>query len=230
MRNIMRALVLFQLFLVTKNGVAQKFNAGFTLGLDASTINGANLNNHFHKVGLIAGAVVNTSLTPNSIFQFELNFIQKGSLQPPDSLGNGYKKIAMAYIEIPIMIRRRLNFTVRKKPVNRFEIEGGASIGKLMTVTSVNSQNATTPTDHLFNPIDVSLLAGLNFNISKNVYFNFRYSNSVIPSIKRNTPYVYFLRYTWNRGNNQVLQFSFKFILNGVGQKRIAPDDVPAAN
>lgn len=216
-----RSLLLFATtaLLISFTARAQKFRAGFTLGLDASTINGFNNNDHLHKVGVIAGAIINTSLTPNVIAQIEMNFIQKGSLQPPDSLGNGYKKVALSYIELPLILRRRLNFNVRKKPVLGFELEFGASVGRLVDVVSINSQNAAVPIDGI-HKYDVSLLAGLNYVVSKNFYVSIRYSNSVIPVMDRSPARGYLIYYTWNRGNNQALQFSLKFVFGGVGQAK----------
>ncbi|MGZ4088275.1 MAG: porin family protein [Bacteroidia bacterium] len=199
---------------------SQTFRAGFTAGLSASDINGAhtiNRNRHFSKAGLIAGFLVNTQISKKSVFQMELNFIQKGSLQRPDSLGNGYYKIALSYVEVPLLFRRQLYFTKKGVPVNRFDIELGASVGRLVGYSVTNNANTVftgNETAKYLNFTDVSLLIGFDCNITKTLGFSVRYSNSVIPAIKH-TPNIHFITYTFNRGNNQVLQFSLKYVLKG---------------
>lgn len=214
-------IALLLLFCSRKADAQQKFRAGFTLGLSASDINGAHTiyrNRHFSKAGLIAGFLVNTQVSKKNAFQMELNFIQKGSLQRPDSLGNGYYKIALSYVEVPLLIRRQIYFTKRGAPVNRFDFEFGASVGRLVAYSVTNNANTVftgNETGKYLNFTDVSLLIGADCNISKNIAFCIRYSNSVIPAVKRNTPNIHFITYTWNRGNNQVLQFSIKFVFKG---------------
>lgn len=205
---------------------AQRFNAGFSVGLCATHINGADTrdgDNDFHKVGFTAGGLVNTPITKKSTFQFEINFIQKGSTQPPDSNNNGYYKIALAYVEVPLIIKRRINFTIRKKPVSKVDLEAGVSFGRMISRSVVGSTNYNLPTpDKYFNKNDISLLVGANYNFSKNVYFCLRYSNSVIPAIKRNTPNINFITYTFNRGNNMVIQFCFKFVFGAAKESTSA--------
>ncbi len=204
------------LFLI-ETSIAQRFRAGFTAGLVASDVNGADTrdnDNDFSKVGITAGLLVNTQVTEKTILQLELNYIQKGSLQRPDSLNNGYFKIAFNYVEFPVLLRRRVKFKIRQKPVNRFDLEAGASVGRMVSYRLINSQNTILPpADNLFNYTDVSLLVGADYNISDNFIFCLRYSNSLIPVIKKNTPNLHFITYTYNRGNNMVFQFSFKYIL-----------------
>ncbi len=193
---------------------AQQFNAGITTGLSASAINGFG-NGHFHKVGFIVGGLVNSKINDKNTAQFEINYIRKGSSQPPDSNNNGYYNVTLDYIEIPVLIRRKINFTIRKKPVDRFEFEYGASAGKLLRHTSVVNNYNIPSENKYYNPIDVSLLAGFNYKLGKSAYFSIRYSNGLIPAIKRNSPNLQFITYTYNNGNSMVLQFSLKFIFNG---------------
>jgi hypothetical protein len=222
-----RSGILLLLFLVVVRTLnAQRFKAGINVGLLASDINGADTrdkDNDFSKLGFTAGFLVNTQISKKNKFQLELNFIQKGSQQRPDSMGNGYYKIALSYVEVPLIIRRQIYFTKRQVPVNRIDLEAGVSVGRMVSHYVVNSSNTVfTGYDNLFNSTDVSLLIGADYNISKHIVFCLRYSNSVIPAIKRNTPNVHFITYTFNRGNNMVLQFTFKFVFGGK-----VPDTTP---
>ncbi len=225
------ALTYISSLLLAGNLAAQSFNAGITTALVVSDINGANASinrKSFHKLGVNLGGVVNFKIAQKTLFQFEINYIQKGSLQPPDSLNNGYYKIALGYIEIPLIIRQQVFFNWKGKRLNKVDIEFGGSYGKMFQRTVIGNTNyQLNGTQDYYNTNDVSLLAGLYYNFTKNICFNFRYSNSVIPVIKRNALRAGFVSQTFNRGNNMVFQFGFKFLF-GTKQKTTTPADTPA--
>ena len=208
--------------LLVVNSYAQRFNAGFSGGLVVSDIDGADTrdtDNDFHKLGFTAGGIVNTQLTKKSLLQFEINYIQKGSMQPPDSLNNGYFKIALAYVEIPILVRRQIYFNWKGKKINKIDLEAGASYGRMIQRKVVGNTNYTlSNTADYYNINDVSILVGADYNFTKNVVFCFRYSNSVIPVIKRNAIRPGFYSYAYNKGNNLAFQFSFKFLFGAKQQ------------
>lgn len=212
-------ILLAGLLLCSGLSFAQQFKAGFTIGLDAAEINGAHTlpsSRKFGKLGVTGGFLVNTKVGKKSILQLEMNFTQKGSQQRGDSLGNGAYSMEFAYIEIPVVYRHQLYFTKRGVPVNRFDLEMGASVGRLIEHHLRNAANTLfSGYDQYYNYTDVSLLLGVTCNITPRMMFSIRYSNSVIPVIKRNTPYVHFLTYTFNRGNNEVIQFALKFVFKG---------------
>ncbi len=214
------------LFLVGGNTSAQTFKAGFGGGLVVSDIDGADTrdtDNDFHKIGFTIGGVVNTRIAKRTLLQFELNYISKGSLQPPDSLNNGYYKIALGYIEIPVLIRQQIYFNWKGKKINKIDLEAGVSYGKMVQRQVVGSSNYTlNNTAQYYNTNDVSVLVGADYNFTRNVCFCFRYSNSVIPAIKRNAIRPGFASYSFNKGNNLVFQFSFKFLFGGK-EKAVAP-------
>lgn len=209
---------------------AQRFRAGFSGGLTVTDIDGADTkdnDNDFYKLGFTAGALVNAQIGKKSSLQFEINYIQKGSLQIPDSLNNGYFKIAIDYVEVPLLVKRHVYFNMKKGPVNKVDMGIGVSVGQMVRKVVIDKTNNTLPnTDNLYNKTDVSLLAEIDYNFTKNICFCFRYSNSLIPAIKKNIPYAHFLYYTFNRGNNMVFQFSFKFLF-GAKKQETTPTPVP---
>ncbi len=209
-KDLLTAFALLFLACETK---AQTFRAGFTTGLVATEVNGATRSGHFHKAGVSLGLLVNTHINKKNIFQMELNYVQKGSFYRGDSLGNGRFRIALNYVEIPFLVRHKIHFLKRGKPVNRVDLEFGGSYGRMVSHRAVDGQNTILPpSNYLYNYNDISLLAGFDINITPKFIFCFRYSNSIIPSIKRNSPNLYFITYTFNRGNNMVMLFSLKFI------------------
>jgi hypothetical protein len=229
--KLLRQIILCTLLIVAGKVSSQVFKAGLSAGFTVSDINGINTapnRKNFHKLGFGGGIVANARIAQKSLVQFEINFTQKGSMQPPDSMNNGYYKIALGYVEIPVMLRQQIFFNWKGNRINKFDIEFGASYGKLVQLNVIGNTNYSlngTTNDQYYNTNDVSILAGLDFNFTKNICFNFRYSNSVIPAIKRSALRAGFVSQTFNRGNNMVFQFGFKFFF-GAKQKS-TPDQAP---
>lgn len=77
-----------------------------------------------------------------------------------------------------------------------------------------NTNYVLSNTADYYNTNDISLLAGIDYNFTNNICFNFRYSNSLIPAVKRSTLVNGLISQTFNRGNNMVFQFGFKFLFS----------------
>ena len=195
---------------------AQRFRVGIFGGVNVTDVDGVDLtdnDNDFHKFGLTAGGFVNTHLGPKNIFQMEISYSQKGSSQSPDTSqanfnNNNYYRLRLNYVDVVLAIRHRIHLNISKKPTNKFDIEGGASIGTLVfhdyEVKSIfYTMNVNTA--------DVSLFVGAVYNFTPNICFDFRYYNSVLPVIPPDAANSYFLYYgSWNRGHNLVFQGTFK--------------------
>ena len=197
---------------------AQQFRAGITGGLVATGINGMPTRDgrHFHKLGFTLGGLVSTQISEKSVFQMELTYIQKGATQRPDSNNNGFYRIALDYVEIPIIIKRQVHFTKRQKSINRIDLGIGVSYGRMVYNSFYDQTNTLLTTSaNYYNTNDISILAEADYNISRKVIFCFRFSNSIIPAVKRTALNPQFITYTFNRGNNMVLNFSFKFVFGG---------------
>ncbi|MFL5752613.1 MAG: porin family protein [Bacteroidia bacterium] len=205
-------------FVLEAQQAQPRFRAGISGGITDSNIGGTHLyrGRHFRKAGITAGAIVNTRLDEKNTLQFEMNFTQKGSLQPPDSNNYGYFKIALNYVEVPIMIKHHMRFTMFKKLRENYDFEAGVSYGKLIRSTVVGEANyAISGASRSFNPNDISLLFGLDYNFSENYYFCLRYTNSIVPAIRRNAFNYSVIRYTFNNGNNMSFQLSLKYLFGG---------------
>ncbi|HTL81043.1 MAG TPA: outer membrane beta-barrel protein [Bacteroidia bacterium] len=201
--------------LVSLSAHAQ-FRAGFSMCGLITDIQGADfidLDNDFNKVGLAGGLIMNVSNPDdNNSFQFEINYIQKGSMQRPDSANNHYYKLSMDYIEVPLVFRRHLKFVLNKKARTRFEAEFGFSVGRVVHFKQIYNNYSQAFDDSQFNRTDVSLLVGFNYILSDHWYVGYRYSNSVIPALKRNNiPYGFF-RVAFNNGNNMVHQVGIHYL------------------
>lgn len=205
---------------------AQHFRAGISAGPAVTDVAGTTAKN-FQKLGFTAGVLVNSALSQRNTLQLEINFTKKGSMQKPDSLNNGFFKLDLNYIEIPVLFKHRLQLTLFKKPISKFDLEFGLSAGRLIryNYSANNYSQAIDPGS--FNYTDLSLLFGIDYNFTSNFYFCLRYSNSVIPATKRNkVTSPLFLPATFNQGNNMVFQFVFKVIFGSAGSGIITHEHI----
>ena len=223
MKNKIR-FTFFTLFLIFIINIAdaERFRAGLTLGVTATDIDGMDTHdqdNDFYKLGFALGGIINTKLNAKNDLQVEINYIKKGTMQLPDSNNNGYYKLALDYIEVPFILRHHVKFNMGKMEVNKFDLELGASVGRLVNSSWERGNYQYDIDMSMINSTDVSLLVGLSYNFSSHVNLNFRYSNSVIPSVKQNVIPGYLITYYYNSGNNMVFQMSLKFIFGGSAEK-----------
>lgn len=208
---------------------AQRFSGGLSLGLVATDISGAE-NRHPHnvfiKMGYSAGGLINVKMNDKWRFQFELNYTLKGSYLPQDSHYTTYYKIALSYVEMPLLFKRKVILSLPKKGWDRLELEAGFSIGKLLNYAVTGYSNYVIPAGKdPFNSYEPAILLGADYRLTKHFYFCFRYSNGFIPVVKHGTQVSTLRRLTYNRGNNMVLLFSIKFIFNaGKDGRNSKPD------
>jgi len=219
-------ILLLLLFLCGCLGLsAQTFRGGFLAGGNLCAIDGAGLNgnnNTFNKIGFTAGGFVNARVGRKTLLQMEMAYSQKGStLQPSTDNDNNYYLLRLNYIDIALAVRYRLHFLTNKQPTTKFDIIAGAALGKLI-FSSYTVKSIVTPVD--LNNTDISLFVGLVCNFSQNVCLDFRYYNSLMPSVKRdayNSQYLYYG--SWNRGDNLVFQLTLKFTFGKPGTPSLPP-------
>ena len=208
--------------LSTNTSTAQTFRAGITIGTTSTDIDhmdSRDYDNDFNKLGYVVGGILNFDIDKKNLFQMELNYIKKGTLQKPDSMNMNSYKLALDYLEVPLLVRHRIHFQIRQIAIDKFDLEMGASIGRMIRYNwMVDGQNS--PMDpNSFNKTDVSLLLGVNYNFSSNGSLSFRYTNSVIPAIKHDAYPGYIFFNTFNTGNNLVFQMSLKLMFGGNKEK-----------
>jgi len=210
----------FFLFL-NHSAKAQRFMPGITFGPAATTVNGIDnkdFDNDAFKIGFTLGAFVNTHLNDKNILQFEMNFMQKGASQAPDSNNNHSFKLRLNYLDAGVLIRHRISFKLSGKLINNIDLEIGASAGRLLSASYILNTYPQPLTSDDFNYTDINAFVGIDYNFSPNVYFCVRYSNSLDPVLVRNPVVYYPSAYTWNRGNNEVFDFTLRIVFG----KRVA--------
>src|ERR1017187_8739910 len=99
MQRVACFILFFSLLFIT-NSSAQRFQAGLTAGGIASDIPGMDTRDNdadFTKLGYTVGALVSTAISSKALVQLEINYIQKGTAQKPDSLNNGSFRYSFNY-------------------------------------------------------------------------------------------------------------------------------------
>ena len=218
----MRSCFFLGILLLSLQGNAQRFRAGLIAGLVASDVAGMDLydfDNDFHKAGLTGGAFVNAKFTEKNSLQFEILYTQKGSWQPPvDSAHPDYYKLNLDYIEVPVIFRHKFHIQVKSVTTDRFALELGPSFGARIRI----EQNGLFYKDGMFysgyfkdddfRKTELAFHIGICYNFYKNFMFDVRYSNSILPVTSRRDIFNNFFRYTFNKGDNMVFNFTLRYI------------------
>ncbi|OQX81098.1 MAG: hypothetical protein B6D61_01095 [Bacteroidetes bacterium 4484_249] len=192
----MKKLFLISIFIIT--GIvlsAQDFHGGVLGGLAATEISGDRLQGP-NKAGVYVGGFVNRHFTDRSSVQMELDFIQKGSRENPDS-SNAYQSylLRINYIEMPV--HYKYDFS------KNGTLEAGLSLGVLIhSHEEANGYEWTSGSD--FDIFDFSINIGAYYTIIQNLRINVRYSNSILPV----RPHAGGATWKANKGQyNEVLSF-----------------------
>ncbi len=216
------ALTLFITLTVLHYSSAQIFRAGFYAGATMTDIPGTdNIDNDsdFKHLGFTIGGTVSARISPKSILQMEIRYIQRGSQQNPvvDSTGyiqpGNYFTMTLNYVDMVIGIKHQVHFNLRNAATDKYGIEGGVSIGSLINYSySVNQVNYTLS----LNRIDVSPYVGIYYNVTPHFYIEGRYSNSIVSAIKHDNsnPNSFYNVYygTWDAGHNVAFSLTLGFI------------------
>jgi hypothetical protein len=201
--NYKQLLIVTWFLLLSTFIFGQRFNGGFQAGVSATEISGDRLEGP-NKAGIYAGGFVNTYFTTKSSVQMELDFIQKGSRQNPDSTSTESYLLKLNYVEL--VLHYRWDFG------KIFSLETGPSIGFLINkppYEEVDGQDITGREPQFKTP-DLSFNIGLLVSLTERWRFNIRYSNSILAV----RPHASGQTYKWNKGQyNEVLSFTFHYQL-----------------
>jgi hypothetical protein len=174
------------------------FHGGAYAGISTSQLSGDQLSG-FKKVGLYAGAFVNVHLTPKSLLQLEISYIQKGSRSVSKFYGLIYH-VNLQYFEAPLLYKWQFS--------NRFGLEVGPAAGFLIKNTKIERDAyGVFPDDRpAFNRFDLSITGGVSIKIIEHLKTEIRFSQSVLPIRQHASGAVYRL----NRGQyNSVIGLIF---------------------
>jgi hypothetical protein len=189
-----QALAVVLLFLITGSCLGQRFGGGAIAGLSATQVSGDNLGG-FTKAGIGAGVFVYSKLSEKTSAQIELFYVQKGSKS--SSKDSVFYKMKLHYVEMPVLLRYHYK---------KFAIEAGPALSLLISATEEDL--FSTLDGKPFNPAELSVNIGIGYPLLERLYFNWRYSNSVLP-IRNHGPEA---TYIFNKGQySSMLFFSFRY-------------------
>ncbi|HSY75416.1 MAG TPA: outer membrane beta-barrel protein, partial [Bacteroidia bacterium] len=215
-----RLLFILPLLILVTEAKAQRFRVGFMAGLTINDVSGADLvdaDNDFKKPGFSISGLVNTKIGNTTQLQMEIAFIEKGSAVLPDSTNNNlYYNLNLNYIDVSVLIRQPLHIAVNKKMSDKYGLLIGGTYGTLISY-SYTVQSNPTPID--LNNFDASAFIGFYYNFTPKFFIDLRYSNSIIPAIKRDASTSTFYPYfnSWNRGDNMSFEIRLGFIFGTSG-------------
>ncbi|MBN1338137.1 MAG: PorT family protein [Bacteroidales bacterium] len=193
--------ILILVFFIPGWLVSQEFNGGILAGMCGSEISGDRLEGP-NKAGIYAGGFVNIYITEKSSFQMELDYIQKGSRDNPDSLSYESYLLRLNYIELPVHYK----YDFRERWTLETGLSYGVLISKYEEVNTIEQVNAYPE----FKNGDLSFNIGMFYSLTDRLRLNIRYSNS----IRAVRPHSGGQTYKWNQGQyNEVLSFTLHFDL-----------------
>ncbi len=189
----MRNITLLFLF-VTAFSYSQRFHSGVNVGLVTSQVDGDTYAG-FTKLGFTAGGFVSKRFSADSKWNalFEINYIQKGSrkLPHPDKGDYSLYKLNLNYVEVPVLLSYDFRTTDTLLGLkNKFSLEFGLAFAVLVGSFEEDTYGqlpGATP----FQKKDISVLAGIRYNLTKNIIFNIRTEYSALPVRKGGTSTYY---------------------------------------
>jgi hypothetical protein len=194
--------ILLLLFLFPVVLHAQRFNGGIIAGGLVSQVDGDGYGG-FTKFGYLAGGLVSLRVSPQSSFQMELEYIQKGSRINADTLTNMGTTYLMRfhYLEVPLLYQ----YTFGK----RFSIEAGPAMDVLLGSYEESDGLETQSTIPLRN-VTLAGIFGVSGYISEHLKLNFRFNYSLLSIRETAETYPATYRYIlWQKGQfNNVLSLS----------------------
>lgn len=184
---MIRKILLAACFIFVINAVvAQRFDAGLILGFNGTQVEGDTFKG-YHKVGLLAGAFVQTDIAPAIVAGMEIKYSQKGSRKQYDPKIPDVDKYIMrlGYIDIPLFMGFRTN--------DKSMIIGGIAPGILIHSKELNTEGEIPEQDRQdFNTFDLQPFLGFQFDFLERASLDLRFSLSVIACSDKSKTNYYF--------------------------------------
>ena len=208
----MKRLVFFALMLLlaaVQADAQDVFKIGFLGGVNTSQVHGDMLSG-FDKAGFIAGGFVKKDLNDTWGLKFEILYTEKGSRKNarPDKGDTRFFLLRLNYAEVPLVVRFRHKKLVGELGLSEAFLVKHRQWDEVGEITGLNPMRRT----------ETNLITGLAYQLSDNLEFNVRYTNSIFPVMKFDVPVYYTSRFynLFNRGfYNNVLNFTVHYQLKG---------------
>jgi len=203
MKKIFSILIIL---LISQVGFAQTFGGGIFGGLSASQLDG-DRSSGYNKAGLSFGIYTNAQINKYVDAQMELKYIQKGSKWESEDQTVFYQS-KLNYIELPVFLKYHF--------LGRFSANIGLTVGYLQKATENKDRIGDEPADPPFDEFEFSGLAGVEYEIIENLFFNVRFNYSIIPIRDHPGSQIYF----FDRGQyNNALTFAVYYQIANFGKR-----------
>jgi hypothetical protein len=169
-------------FAVQAAGQRRVFHGGLLGGLSASQVHNDNFSG-YNKLGLYAGAYIQTELSDKFLFETGMQYVAKGSRSVKRDNQDIVHKYVMrlGYIEFPVLLKFR---------IEKWDFELGPSFGFLLHSKELDQfGEQQSPTS--FEPFELAVTVGVNYMVNEQVGVNLRHVNSIFP-IRTPTDGVYY--------------------------------------
>ncbi|MGE0077446.1 MAG: porin family protein [Bacteroidales bacterium] len=188
--------------LLSINVQAQNFDAGFSLGIAATQVDGDSYGG-FDKAGPVVGIWVSRNFHSNCFGRMELRYAQKGSYAKTSEETSSYYRIRLHYFEIPLFIGYRF--------VNGFQAIAGLSLGYLGRAQEMTDLGSFPDEDiEAFKKYEMAGIGGVEYNYSECLAIGAYCSYSILPI----RPHRGNITYRLDKGQyNQVLELIVRYKL-----------------
>lgn len=156
------------------SGLSQlEFSGGIELGVSSTQLSGDALSG-FDKFGLSAGPYVRTTFSEKSSARLGILYLNKGSKKNANPKNGDLitYAIRLNYVEVPITY---------SYSIHNIRAEGGLAIGRLISSSELGTDGRERDFVFPFEKMDYSVIVGVNYFFSENIFVNGRWSQSVIP-------------------------------------------------
>jgi len=174
---------------------SQRFEGGVLGGLNASQVDGDTYSG-YNKPGIVAGGYVQTNLSRTVFVSMELKFAQKGSRHVDSLAIEGQRKYIMRlnYAEMPLYLGIRTS--------EKISLLAGLSTGYLISGNEYDNYGKFVQADqHPFNALDVEVMLGFRFQMTKRLFVDVRGAYSMTP-IRKKIPDISLYYWRSNQFNN----------------------------
>lgn len=167
------SLLVFFILAPSAQSFSQPFSGGFFAGMSASQVDGDTYSG-YNKAGITAGGYVGRDISRNLSWVAELRYIQKGAFKKVSVANPDYYRLAIHYVELPIMLRYFIN--------DNLYIEGGLSPDVYM-FHNEEDEFGDVPRDEGpdYHRFGLNAGGGAGYLISDRLGIALRNSYSVIP-------------------------------------------------
>lgn len=165
---------LFILISFSFSGLSQlEFSGGIELGVSSTQLSGDALSG-FDKFGLSAGPYVRTTFSEKSSARLGILYLNKGSKKNANPKNGDLiiYAIRLNYVEVPITY---------SYSIHNIRAEGGLAVGRLISSSELGTDGRERDFVFPFEKMDYSVIVGVNYFFSENIFVNGRWSQSVIP-------------------------------------------------